>query len=104
MIWAKRTAPKGRAIDKDFSIAVEVPIVVAASADDNGVIPIPAVTLADNFTVTIAISIMAGSNRHAVRTDANTNFFRASRHCDGNPGHRDSCYCKTFDHRMLLSL
>ena len=88
----------------DPSIAVEIPIAIAAPADDNGVVAIPAVTLPDNFAVAIAISIMAGSDGHAARTDADPHFFRASRHCDGNSGHCDSCYCKTFDHRMLLSL
>jgi hypothetical protein len=91
------------AIDDYPSIAVEIPIAVATSADDDGVVAIPAVTLANDFAIAITISIMAGSDGHAARTDANTNFFRPSRHCDANSGHSDSSYCKTFDHRMLLS-
>jgi hypothetical protein len=72
--------------------------------DHDGIVAIPAVTLPDNFTIAIAISIpiMAGSDGHAARTDTDPNLFRASRHCDANSGHRDGYYCKTPDHRMLL--
>jgi hypothetical protein len=81
---------------------VEIAVAVATPPDDNGIVAIPVVTLPDNFPIAIAISIVAGSDGHAARTDTDPDLFRTSRHCDANSGRRDSYYCKTFNHRMLL--
>jgi hypothetical protein len=91
------------AIDND-SLAVTIEIAVAvALPDHDGVVAIPVVTLPDNFTIAIPIPIaVTGSDGHADRTDANSNFFRASRHREGYSGNSNGSHYKTLDHVMLL--
>ena len=80
---------------------VDIPVAVMTLLDHDGIAAIPVVTLPHNFTIAIAIAIMAGSDRDAARTHTNPNLFRTSRHCTAYPGHCDGYYCKTPDHRML---
>jgi hypothetical protein len=82
---------------------VDIPVAIAFP-DHDGVVTIAMVTLPDNFTIAIAITIaMNGSDGHARRADTYADFFRTSRHGDANSGHGDSYYCKTLDHCLLLS-
>jgi hypothetical protein len=80
---------------------VEIAVAIVTLPDHDGIVAIPVVALPDNFP--IAIPIMAGSDGHAARTDTDPNLFRTSRHRTANSGHCDGYYCKTPDHRMLLS-
>jgi hypothetical protein len=83
---------------------VDIPVAVALP-DHDGVAAIAVVTLPDNITIAISVTItVAGSDGHADRTDTYANFFRTGRHGDANSGHRDGYYCKTFDHCVFLSL
>jgi hypothetical protein len=87
----------------DHFLAVMVDIaVMIAMLDDDGIVMV--IALADDFTITIAIPVtVAFADGHADRTDANTDFFRTGRHGDTNSSHGNGYYCKTFDHRVLLS-
>jgi hypothetical protein len=88
--------------DNRLAIMVDVPVAIAF-LDHDGVVTIAMVTLPDNFTIAITIA-MAGSHGHAARADTYANFARAGRHGNANCRRRDSYYCKTLDHCMLLGL
>jgi hypothetical protein len=91
--------------DNGLSVVVHIPVVFVTLLDHNGVVMIPVVTVADYVMVVIAIGIaMTGSDGHADRTDTDSDFIRTSRHCEADSSHRDGYYCKTPDHRVLLSL
>jgi hypothetical protein len=84
-------------------VVIHIPVVVAL-LDHHGVIVIPVVTIADDFTVAIAITItVAGTDRHADRTDAYANFFRT---CRNRKGYSSYCYRSHYKmfHRMFLGL
>jgi len=83
---------------------IHIPVAIATLPDPDSVVTIPVVTLPDNITVAIAIAItvMAGSDGYASRTDTHADFFRASRHGDANSDRCDSDHCKTLDHFVLL--
>jgi hypothetical protein len=90
--------------DHGPSVVIHIPVAIATLLDHDGVVMIPVVALADNITIAIAIAItvMAGSDGYAGRTDSHTNLFRASWHCDANSDRCDSDHCKTLDHYVLL--
>jgi hypothetical protein len=89
-------------IDDDRLVVMIIPIAVAL-LDYDGVVVIPMVAIANDFTIAIPRAIwMAVSDGHTDRTDADTDFFRAGRHRETNSSRRDGYYCKTLDHRMLL--
>jgi hypothetical protein len=86
-------------------VVIHIPVVVAL-LDHDGVIVIPVVTIADDFTVAVAIAItitVAGTDRHADRTDAYANFFRTCRHRKGYSSYCYRSHYKMF-HRMFLGL
>jgi hypothetical protein len=81
--------------------------VIATALDHDSLVAIPVFTLADHFTVAIAIA-MTGANGHtdARGTDTNThaNVLRTGRHRNGYPSHRDGGHYKSLDHRTFLSM
>jgi hypothetical protein len=84
-------------LDNRLSIVVHIPIMIAFLDHDSVVIPV--VTLADNVTIVIPIAVtMTVSDGHADRTDADTDFFRASRHRKTDSSHGHRYHCKTLDH------
>jgi hypothetical protein len=84
-------------------VAIAIPIAISILPDHNGIAAIPVVTLPDNFAVAVPITItMAVSDGHADRADANSDFFRASRHRDTNCSRRDGHYYKTFHLRSSV--
>jgi hypothetical protein len=90
-------------IDDRLAVVVHIPVVVTL-LDHDGVVVIPVVTIADDVTIAIAITItVAGSDGHADRTDADANFFRTGRHRKGYSGHCYRSYYKML-HRMFLGL
>jgi hypothetical protein len=92
--------------DHGLAVAIVIPVVIAiATLPDHDIIAIPVVALANNFTVAIPIAIaVARSHGHATGADTNSDFFRASRHGDTNPGRRDGDNYKTPHCCMLLCL
>jgi hypothetical protein len=90
----------------DDHLAVMIHIAVVVTLLDHDGVMIAVVTITDDVTVAITITIaisVAGSDGHADRTDADTNFFRTGRHRKGYSGHCYRSYYKML-HRMLLSL
>jgi hypothetical protein len=82
--------PWGRPLDQirssasidDGLVVVPVAIPIVVLLDDDSV-PIPVfVAIADDraVVVSIAVAVMARTDRYAGRSDTNTNFFRARRH------------------------
>jgi hypothetical protein len=88
----------------DDHLAVMIHIAVVVTLLDHDGVMIAVVTITDDVTVAITIAVsVAGSDGHADRTDADTNFFRTGRHRKGYSGHCYRSYYKML-HRMLLSL
>jgi hypothetical protein len=86
-------------------VVIHIPVAVAL-LDYNGVVVIPVITIADDFTVAITITIaitVAGTDRHADRTDAYSNFIRTCRHRKGYSSYGYRSHYKMF-HRMFLGL
>jgi hypothetical protein len=82
-------------------VAIVVTIMIATLLDHHG-IAIPVVTLPDHFSIAIPITVTTdGSDGHAARADTNSEFFRASRHCDTNRSRGDGHHNKTFHHSLL---
>jgi len=79
--------------------------VIATALDHDSLVAITVFTLADHFTVAIAIA-MTGTNGHtdASGTDTHANVLRTGRHRNGNTSHRDGSHYKSLDHRMFLSM
>jgi hypothetical protein len=85
-------------------VAIVIAVVIAILPDHDGIVAIPVVALPDHFSIAIPITVATdGSDGHAAWTHANSNFFRASRHCDANSSRRDGHHYKT-PHHSLLSL
>jgi hypothetical protein len=65
---------------------VDIPVVIAL-LDDDGLIVVPMITVADDVTVTVAVHVTISvtlTNRYANRADTNSHFFGCSRHCAAN--------------------
>jgi hypothetical protein len=80
---------------------------VIAPFDDDGLIVVPMITVADDVTVTITVvvpvTIVTLTNRYANRANANPDLFRSGRHCAANSGYGGDHY-GVLDHCVLLSL
>jgi hypothetical protein len=90
--------------DRGPALMIEVAIPIAL-LDHDGIVAIVVVALPDHFTIAVAIVVtMAGTDRHADRTHTDSHIFRTGRHGKANSSHGNGYYCKTLDHRVLLSL
>jgi hypothetical protein len=96
------------AIDDDrLAVTIQIAIMVATSLDHDSLVAIAVFTLADHFTVAVAVAMTAANgNAYAGRTNTNahSDVFRTSRHHNRNSSHRDGSHYKTLDHRLLLSM
>jgi hypothetical protein len=100
-------AVQGLTIDNHrLPVTIIIAVVIAMFLDHDGLVAIPAATLADDFTIAIPITITAGTDGHPGpgRADADSDFFGASGHRDTNGSSSRGHHCKTLDHCMLLSL
>jgi hypothetical protein len=78
------------------AIMVNISVVIAL-LDDDGVVAVPMITVADDVTVTVPVTIsVALTNRYTNRADTNPHLFSSSRHCAAN-----SCY--GGDHYGILN-
>jgi hypothetical protein len=85
------------------AIMVNVPVVIALF-NDNGFVAILMITVADNVTVAVPVTIsVALSNRYANRTNTDPNLFRSSRHRAANSSHGGDHY-GIPNHCALLAL
>jgi hypothetical protein len=89
--------------DHGLSIMVDIAIMIAL-LDHNGIVTIMVVAFPDDFTIAVTIPVMAGPDGHADRTHTDADFFRTGRHGETDSGGSHGNYCKTLDHRLLLSL
>src|SRR4051812_38568309 len=90
------------ALALDDDLAVRIVIALALDHDGLVAIAIPILTLADHFTVAIAVAT-TGANGHAgtCRPNAHTDadVLCGGRLNDGNSSYRDSSHYKMLDHR-----
>jgi hypothetical protein len=95
------------ALALDNDLAVTIAIAVVTALDHHGLVPIAitVLTLADHFTVANAIALTtAHGNANTCPANADTDFFSARRHRDGDCSYRDGSHYKMLDHRMFLSM
>jgi hypothetical protein len=91
-------------VDNDrSSIMVNVSVVIALLNDDSFV-TVLMITVADDVTVTVPVTIsVTPTNRYANRADTNPHFFSSSRHCTANSSYGGDHY-GILNHCVLLSL
>ncbi|HEY4899697.1 MAG TPA: hypothetical protein VIH91_02645 [Terriglobales bacterium] len=91
-------------VDNDrSSIMVNVSVVIALLNDDSFV-TVLMITVADDVTVTVPVTISVTlTNRYANRADTNPHFFSSSRHCTANSSYGGDHY-GILNHCVLLSL
>jgi hypothetical protein len=78
--------------------------VVIALLDDDGVVAVPMIIVADDVTIAVPVTISVTlANRYANRTNTNPDLFRSSRHCAANSNHGGDHY-GILNHCVLLSL
>jgi hypothetical protein len=79
--------------------------VVITLVDDDGPVTVLMITIADDVTVLVpvTISVMTLTNRYANRADTNAHLFRSSRHRAANSSYGGDHY-GILNHCVLLSL
>jgi hypothetical protein len=84
------------------AIMVNVSVVIALLNDD-GFVAVPMITVADDVTVTVPVTISVTlTNRYANAASANPDLFRSSRYCAANSGDGGYHY-GILNHCELLS-
>jgi hypothetical protein len=85
------------------AVMVNISVVIAL-LDDHGFVAVPMITVPDDVTVTVPVTISVTlTNRYANRADTNAHLLRSSRHCAANPNHGGNHY-GILNHCVLLSL
>jgi hypothetical protein len=85
------------------AIMVNISIVIAP-LDDDGFVAIPMITVADDVTITVPVTISVTlTNRYANTANTNSHLFRSSRHCAANSSDGGDHY-GILNHCALLSL
>jgi hypothetical protein len=78
--------------------------VVITLVDDDGFVTVLMITVADDVTVTVPVTISVTlTNRYANRADTNAHLFRSSRRCAANSSDGGDHY-GILNHWALLSL
>jgi hypothetical protein len=89
-------------VDNNWSsIMVHVSVVITL-VDDDSFVTVLMITVADDVTVTVTISVTL-TNRYANRADTNAHLLRSSRHCAANSSYGGDHY-GILNHCVLLSL
>jgi hypothetical protein len=84
------------------AVMVNISVVITLINDD-GIVAIPMITVADDVTVAVSVTISVTlANRYADRADTDSHLFRASRHCAENSYGGD--HYGILNHCVLLSL
>jgi hypothetical protein len=91
-------------VDNNWSsIMVNVSVVITL-VDDDGFVTVLMITIADDVTVAVPVTISVTlTNRYTNRADTNAHLFRSSRHCAENSGDGGDHY-GILNHYVLLSL
>jgi hypothetical protein len=78
--------------------------VVITPLDDDGLVAVPMITVADDVTVAVPVTISVTlTNRYARTANTNAHLFRSSRYCAENSGDGGDHY-GILNHCVLLSL
>jgi hypothetical protein len=89
--------------DNRSAIMVNISVMITL-VDDDGFVTVLMITVADDVTVTVPVTISVTlTNRYANRADTNPHLFRSSRHCADNSGDGGDHY-GILNHCVLLSL
>jgi hypothetical protein len=108
---AKKAAPmmeaaKIRLLSFDTNrsaVMVNISVVITL-VDDDGVVAVPMIAVADDVTVAIPVTISVTlANRYADGADTDSHLFRTSRHCTENSGYGGDHY-GILNHCVLLTL
>jgi hypothetical protein len=85
------------------AVMVDISVVIALVNDD-GFVTVPMITVADDVTITVPVTISVTlTNRYANRADTNPHFFRSSRYCAAKYSYGGDHY-GILNHCVLLSL
>jgi hypothetical protein len=85
------------------AIMVNISVVIALF-NNNGFVAVPMITVADDVTIAVPVTISVTlSNRYANRTNTDPDLFGSSRHCAANPSYSGDYY-GILNHCVLLSL
>jgi hypothetical protein len=87
------------------AIMVNISVVITLF-DDDGLVVVPMITVADDVTITVAVHVTISvtlTNRYANRADADPHFSSSSRHCTANSSDGGDHY-GILNHCVLLSL
>jgi hypothetical protein len=85
------------------AIMVNVSVVIALLNDD-GLVAIPMITVADDVTIAVPVTISVTlTNRYASTANTNSHLLRSSRHCAANSSYGGDHY-GILNHCVLLSL
>jgi hypothetical protein len=85
------------------AIMVNISVVIAP-LDDDGFVAIPMITVSDDVTVAVPVTISVTlTNRYANTANTNSHLVGASRHCAANSGDGSDHY-GILNHCVLLSL
>jgi hypothetical protein len=90
--------------DNRSAIMVNISVVITLLDDDGFVVAIPMITVSDDVTVAVPVTISVTlTNRYASTANTNPDLFRSSRRCDENSSDGGDHY-GILDHCALLSL
>jgi hypothetical protein len=90
--------------DSRSAIMVNISVMITLLNDDGFVVAIPMITVSDNVTVAVPVTISVTlANRYASTANTNPDLFRSSRHCAANANHGGD-YHGILNHCVLLSL
>jgi hypothetical protein len=85
------------------AVVIDISVVITLLNDD-GLVVVPMITIADDVTVAVPVTISVTlTNRYTNRADTNPDFFRSSRHCNANSSYGGDHY-GILNHCVLLSL
>jgi hypothetical protein len=86
------------------AIMVNISVVITLLDDDGFVVAIPMITVSDDVTVAVPVTISVTlTNRYASTANTNPDLFRSSRHCAENSSDGGDHY-GILNHCALLSL
>jgi hypothetical protein len=90
--------------DNRSAIMVNISVVITLLNDDGFVVAIPMITVSDDVTVAVPVTIsVALTNRYAGTANTNPDLFSSSRHCAEKSSDGGDHY-GIFNHCVLLSL
>jgi hypothetical protein len=88
--------------DNRSAIMVDISVVITLLNDDGFVVAIPMITVSDDVTIAVPVTISVTlTNRYASTANTNPDLFSSSRHCAENSNYGGDHYGILY-HRVLL--